>query len=194
VATDTKQRMIEAAAAQLRTVGLAATSFTDVVAASGAARGAIYHHFPAGKAELVRDAVAWTGQRVAAEFASIEATDPNDVVAAFLIAVRPAVEMSAGGASCAVAAVTLEAAQLDPTLTATVQTALASWVDTLDRQLRRAGSSETAARTLSTLLIAFLEGSHVLCRAEGSTAPFENGAVGMRAAARAMFSLITATP
>jgi AcrR family transcriptional regulator len=49
---DTKQRMIEAAALSLRTRGLAATSFTDVLAASGAARGAIYHHFPGARTTL----------------------------------------------------------------------------------------------------------------------------------------------
>ena len=41
MARDTKQRMVEAAAASLRRRGLTATSFTDVLTASGAARGAI---------------------------------------------------------------------------------------------------------------------------------------------------------
>ncbi|MDT7664602.1 MAG: TetR/AcrR family transcriptional regulator, lmrAB and yxaGH operons repressor [Pseudonocardiales bacterium] len=38
---DTKQRMVEAAAGLLRSRGLAAMSFTDVLAVSGAARGVI---------------------------------------------------------------------------------------------------------------------------------------------------------
>ena len=37
----------------MRRNGLAGTSFTEVLADSGAARGAIYHHFPGGKSELV---------------------------------------------------------------------------------------------------------------------------------------------
>lgn len=168
VTNDTKQRMVEAAAALLQTRGLAATSFTDVIEASGAARGAIYHHFPGGKTELARDAVAWTGRRVRAEFAAIDAQEADAVVAAFLALVRPVAARAAEGMSCAVAAVTVESAQLDPQLTDAVGDVLKSWVSELESQLRRTGASEAASRTVATLMITFLEGAQVLCRAAGN--------------------------
>ena len=183
---DTKQRMVEAAAGLLRSRGLAAMSFTDVLAVSGAARGVIYHHFPGGKAELAREAVAWTGRSVRARLAALDADDPGTVVTSFLAAVRPVVAESAAGSGCAVAAVTGECAQPDAELTAVSHGALRSWVDELDRHLRRTGARADAAAVLSTLMITFLEGAHVLCRAEGSLEPFDTGAAGVTAAARAL--------
>lgn len=188
MALTTKERMVEAAAGLVRRRGVTATSFSDVLEASGAARGAIYHHFPGGKTELTRDVVAWTGRSFQGRLASIQADDPRAVVARFLAAVRPAVEQSSCGVGCAVAAVTVESAQLDQDLTTVVQAALGSWVDELDRQLRRTGAEEAAARTLSVLMVTFLEGAHILCRAAGSTEPFDRGTVGILAAADALLS------
>lgn len=180
--------MVEAAAGLLQTGGLAATSFTDVLAVSGAARGAIYHHFPRGKVELARDAVLWTGRRVLAEFAAIGTQDPAAVVAAFLTLVRPVVGRAAAGSSCAVAAVTVESAQLDPELTAAVDTVLQSWVAELEGRLRAAGGSPAACRTTAVLMVAFLEGAQVLCRAAGSLGPFDEGAAGVTAAAQVLLN------
>lgn len=188
MALTTKERMVEAAAGLIRRRGITATSFTDVLEASGAARGAIYHHFPGGKIELARDVVAWTGRSVQGRLASIQADDARAVVTQFLEAVRPAVEQSAHGASCAVAAVTVESAQVSHDLTAVVQIALRSWVDELHRQLERTGAGEAAAKTLSMLMITFLEGAHILCRAAGTVEPFNVGAVGVLAATDALLS------
>lgn len=185
----TKQRMVEATADLLRARGLEATSFSDVLAASGAARGAIYHHFPGGKAELAREAVAWTGRSVAGRLAAIDADEPYAVVEQFLAAARVAVSQSAGGSSCAVAAVTVEAAQFDTLLTDGVHTALSSWVEELGRQLLRTGASEHAAATLSVLMITVMEGAHVLCRAAGSTEPFDRSSEGVLAAAKSILGL-----
>ena len=104
MAGDTKQRMIEATALALRQRGLAATSFTEVLAASGAARGAIYHHFPGGKEELAEHAVEWTGRRVRDEIQAIEGDDPDQVLDGFVARIRPVVAKSVAGTSCAVAA------------------------------------------------------------------------------------------
>ena len=182
----TKQRMIEEGSTLLRTRGMASTSFTDVLAASGAARGAIYHHFPGGKAELAREIVAWSGRSVRDRLSRLSANKPQEVVTGFLAAVRPVVEQSANGTSCAVAAVTVEAAQYDPELTEAVRTALLSWVDALNQQLVQAGAKPRAAASVAMLMVTFLEGTHVLCRAVGTLEPFDLGSLGIEAAAKAL--------
>ena len=48
--------MIAAAVRSLQHDGAEGMSFTDVLRVSGAARGAIYHHFPGGKSQLVAEA------------------------------------------------------------------------------------------------------------------------------------------
>ena len=168
--------MVESAASLLQRRGLAATSFTEVLAESGAARGGIYHHFPGGKAELAAEAVAWSGARIRASFAQLEAEDPAGVVQAFLGAVRPAVQRSAEGASCAVAAVVVEVSPSGSQPSRAAEHALDSWVDVLAGRLEVAGMGEADRTALATLLVTFLEGAHVLCRAAGSLEPFERGA------------------
>ena len=188
MASDTKQRMIEAAAVLIQSGGLAAASFTDVLDASGAARGAIYHHFPGGKAELAHDAVSWTGERVREHFAAIDAATPSAVVARFLAAVRPVAKGASAGVSCAVAAVTVESGQSDVALTQAVDAAFASWVLELESQLLSAGAEKRAARSVAVLLITFLEGTQILCRAAGSVRPFDDAAAALKGTADALFS------
>ena len=61
-----RQRMIETAAVVMRERGVEATSFSEVLARSGAPRGSIYHHFPGGKAQLIEEATRYGGEFTAA--------------------------------------------------------------------------------------------------------------------------------
>jgi AcrR family transcriptional regulator len=176
----TKALMVAATAQSLRQKGLAGTSFTEVLAESGAARGAIYHHFPGGKAELVKDAVEITGADVTAALSSLPELDTEaEVVDAFLELVRPVVLESAAGAGCAVAAVVNESAPGDP-LQIEAREALEGWRSTLVAHLRRAGVDKRRADQLATLLLTTLEGAHVLCRAAGEIGPFDRAAEALR--------------
>lgn len=188
MAADTRQRMVEAAANLLQQGGTTAASFTDVLSASGAARGAIYHHFPDGKTELTREAVAWTGRRVQVNLSSLGGTTAVEVVDAFLDTVRPVVADAALGRSCAVAAVVMEAGQVNASLTQTAQAALQSWIETLDARLVEAGAAPAAAHTVAVLLVTLLEGTQILCRAAGDLSPFNDGAASIHAAARVLLA------
>src|SRR5258706_13273015 len=66
VTKDTRASMVRSAATLIRTRGVSATSFSDVLADSGAPRGSVYHHFPEGKEQLAGDAIRWTSDRVLA--------------------------------------------------------------------------------------------------------------------------------
>src|SRR5436309_11525133 len=104
MASDTRQRMIEAAAELIRTRGLHEASFTEVLDASGAARGAIYHHFPGGKEELTREAVLYTQALFLARVRSGQHESPQAVLETFLDMLREII-LSEGGPGCAVGAV-----------------------------------------------------------------------------------------
>ena len=62
--TDSRSRMIHAAAELFRQRGYHATTFSDLVRDSGAPRGSTYFHFPGGKAELAREAIARAGDEL----------------------------------------------------------------------------------------------------------------------------------
>src|SRR5690349_12838081 len=101
MAAETRARMIDAALVELQQRGVAGMSFTDVLDASGAARGAIYHHFPGGKTQLITEAANCNAIDVRTALAALPATNPHAVVKAFLTTIRPTVEASATGTGCA---------------------------------------------------------------------------------------------
>lgn len=172
---DTRSRMIDAAVHALRHHGVAGMSFTDVLADSGGARGAIYHHFPGGKAELVTEAAVRNGAEVRARLAGLPGATPIEVVDAFLALIRPVVAESTGGSGCAVAAVALGGDGGGP-LEQIAAGAFSSWIATLAERLTAAGLAAGEADGLATTLITVLEGAHVLCRAAGSLEPYERAA------------------
>lgn len=172
--TDTRDRMVEAAVDALQHRGVAGMSFTEILAASGAARGAIYHHFPGGKTELVAEAATRNGQDVCGFLAALPAGTPLEVTEAFLAAIRPVLTASAStGSGCAVAALTIGTDRQDALLRQVAQRTFDSWTHTLTDRLTAAGLPSAAAADLATTLITLLEGAHVLCRAAGSTEPLE---------------------
>src|SRR5436309_5882099 len=109
MAPDTRARMIDAAIESLRRDGVAGMSFTGVLEASGAARGAIYHHFPRGKLQLVTEAAQLNATVVRELFMGLDGHTPEEVVQSFLETVRPVVQQSTTGTGCAVAAIAVAA-------------------------------------------------------------------------------------
>jgi TetR/AcrR family transcriptional repressor of lmrAB and yxaGH operons len=189
---DTRARMVGAAIEALQRRGVAGMSFTDVLRDSGAARGAIYHHFPGGKAQLVAEAAARHAEDVGNALAALPAGDPLVVVEAFLDSVRPVLAASTTGSGCAIAAITVGSAQPggsvepagdDASLRRIAESAFGSWTQILAERLSSADLPDDEARDLATTLIMLLEGAHVLCRAAGTQEPFER-------AARAVTALI----
>jgi AcrR family transcriptional regulator len=173
--SDTRTRMLEATVEALQRRGVAGMSFTEVLAASGAARGAIYHHFPGGKAQITAEAAACNGRDVLARLAALPADSVPAVVAAFWTTVRPAVQGSAAGGGCAVAALTVRAGEDadNDALRQVAATAFASWGGQLAERLGAAGLAPDEAADLAAMLLALLEGAHVMCRAAGTLLPFD---------------------
>jgi AcrR family transcriptional regulator len=200
MAGDTRDRMIDATVAALQRHGVDGMSFTEILASSGAARGAIYHHFPGGKAQLVAEAAARNGADVRAHLAGLPAGSPSAVVDAFLAMIRPVVAAAAGGSGCAIAAATLgavppsaaspgaappSAASPDVAppsgaghegLRGVAATAFSSWTTQLAERLTTAGMPPAEADELAITLISLLEGAQILCRAAGSLDPFDKAA------------------
>jgi AcrR family transcriptional regulator len=174
----TRDRMVDAAIDALRRDGVAGMSFTDVLEASGAARGAIYHHFPGGKSELVAEAVDRNARDVSAQLSQLRPGSPRSVVKEFTALIRPVVEASAAASSCAVAAGAMAGSEQRDRhlLQRAAGDAIASWINVLRERLEQSGVEPRGAAELASLLIATLEGAHVLVRAERRIEPFDQAA------------------
>jgi len=170
---DSRERMVRSAASLIRSRGLNATSFSEVLAASGAPRGSIYHHFPEGKEQLAEDAIKWTSERVLAHLRAGTAVTASEVLKRFIAMWRQVVVSSGGTAGCVVAGVALdtdarEAGQID-----VVRSTFRSWVKLLAELLEAVGVPSARATPIALATVAGMEGALILCRAEGNAKPLD---------------------
>jgi AcrR family transcriptional regulator len=172
--------MVSSAASLIRTRGVNATSFTEVVAESGAPRGSIYHHFPQGKDQLAGEAIRWTSERVLAHQRRCEAKTPEGVLDCFIGMWRQTVIASHGAAGCVVAGVAVDSLPDAEELMRLVKETFESWVQLLADQLRARGLRKDRARSVATATLAAMEGALILCRAERSVKPLETVAAELK--------------
>src|SRR5271154_6965956 len=109
MAGEIKQRMIARTAVLLAKKGLQGTSFSEVLEASGAPRGSLYHHFPGGKDELVLAALGAAGDQAMAVLDSLAGQPATEVAQTFIALWRMVLAKSDFAAGCAVVAVTVAA-------------------------------------------------------------------------------------
>src|ERR1700683_629897 len=107
MARSVREQMVDSAVVLLATRGLDGTSFSEVLGASGAPRGSIYHHFPGGKDELIAAAIEVAGGRAVALLRSLEGRSPAEIVDGFFAMWRAVLERSRFSAGCSVLAVTV---------------------------------------------------------------------------------------
>jgi AcrR family transcriptional regulator len=178
--TDSRASMVRGAASLIRTRGVNATSFSDVLAESGAPRGSIYYHFPKGKEQLAGDAIRWTSERVLAHQRACRATTPAGVLDCFIDMWRQVVLASGGTAGCVVAGVAIDTTADDRALIDVVRETFRSWVDLLTEQLAAVGLPARRASRIAVATVAGMEGALILCRAEGNNGPLETVAAELK--------------
>src|SRR5947209_7472710 len=102
-----RKDMIRTAAMLMRERGIEGTSLADVLAASGAPRGSIYHHFPEGKGQMIEEATRWAGDWMAEqEQISLEG-GPVSMLKALFDYWRAVLRDSGFDAGCPIAAVAI---------------------------------------------------------------------------------------
>ncbi len=171
MAGEVRDRMVEGAMALLARRGLHATSFSEVLSATGAPRGSLYHHFPAGKDQLVAAAVDRAGGLLVDALERCAGADASAVVRQFLAIWRAVLARSGCEAGCAVLAVTVatDSGELLSHATAVFR----AWRERLADLLEQGGLPAVPARRFAMVLIASAEGAVVLSRADHGIEPFE---------------------
>jgi AcrR family transcriptional regulator len=169
---ESRDKMIRATITLLSERGYAGTSFGDVMAASGAPRGSIYHHFPGGKQQLVAEAVTRYAEGLADRLrTAVQRGRSLDAVGLFVDGVRAGLRASDFAQSCPVAAVVLDVTPSDPVLLDLSAQAFASWRQILQTAFQHDGIDAARARRLAGFVVCAVEGALVLARAERSLTP-----------------------
>lgn len=184
--SDAKQRMIDGAVLLLAQRGLQATSFSEVLAATGAPRGSVYHHFPEGKDQLVAAAVDLAGARANSALDAVAGRPADEVTAYFLGLWRAVLTRSKLTAGCSVAAVTVATDSAD--LLEHTGAVFRGWRARLAELLADGGVDSVQAPGFAALLVAASEGAVIVARGEGDLEPFELVAESLLAQARALLA------
>ena len=173
MATDSRASMVRSAASLIRSRGVSATSFSDVLADSGAPRGSIYHHFPDGKEQLAGDAIRWTSARVLAHLRAGKPRSPSEVLERFIAMWRQVVVTSGATAGCVVAGVAIDTSPDEKAVMDVVRATFRSWEVVLAEELEAVSVPAARARPIALATLAGMEGALILCRAEGNVKPLD---------------------
>ena len=170
MATGTREAMLSSAIRLFRERGVGDTSFADVLAASGAPRGSVYHHFPGGKKQLVSEAIRSAGGYVAANFE--RSTDgPAEMVDRFARFYIRELERTDYREGCPLMAAAVAGAKEEAAGPAA--NAFSQIHESLTNSLTDADVDGSRASSLATLAISAIEGAIVLSRTEKSTEPLD---------------------
>src|SRR2546427_10810531 len=168
MATNSRASMVRSAASLIRSRGVNATSFSDVLADSGAPRGSIYHHFPDGKRQLAEDAIQWTSERLLTHLRAAAPASPSDVLERFIVMWRQVVVASGGSAGCVVAGVAIDTVPGEKDLMAVGRGTFRSWGAVLAEQLEAARVPSRRATPLALDTLDPTEGALLLSRPRGN--------------------------
>lgn len=169
-----RERMIVSTALLVRERGARATSLDAVLEHSGAPRGSVYHHFPGGREQLLREATDYAGEYVARRLEREATEDPLGAVDTLLDEYRTSLLASDFRAGCPVVAVAVEAGEDGPDLRDNVVGAFDRWRQIFARGFATRGIDEARSDELALLVVSGFEGALILSRAYRDLGPLES--------------------
>jgi len=173
-----RARIVEETAHQILAAGIGGTTLDSVRAATLTSKSQLFHYFPGGKAELVREVALWDSEQLGA------AQEPwiHDLGTwASWDGWRAALEQyyfGLGRWACPIGSLASEAVNGDAELAAAISTLIAEWTAHLERGVRRmqdAGEMRADAepRRLAAALLAAVQGGLLLAQIERASWPLE---------------------
>jgi AcrR family transcriptional regulator len=182
-----RDKLMMGAADMISRRGLNATSVRELAKHARAPLGSTYHYFPGGKQQVATEAVQFAGDVVSRTLGAELRAGPVQGLRAFLKMWRDVVVRSDFRAGCPVLAVSVEEPRDDETtpLEAAAKV-FADWEALLARSLREHGASRKDAQQVATLIVAAVEGTVAMCRAERSAEPLDRVAAQLERAVTAV--------
>lgn len=167
--------IINAAVRLFRRQGFAGTGLNDIVDASGAPKGSLYHYFPEGKASIAVAAVEEAGRRVAETMAKLarEHHSAADMMRAHGRLYSGWMRKSGFRDGCPITTVLLELAPRNRSVSQAGRASYAARLAILREKLAADGFAPVRAERLSVLCVSALQGALIQSRVERSGAAIE---------------------
>lgn len=166
MARSTRESILTATAELMRVKGFGAVGMKDVVAASGAPIGSIYHHFPGGKTQIAREALVAAGVAYGLLIPTLVAPHDDLGEAVESVFAQAATDMAETGFAnmCPVGTVAAEVADTVEELRDATAAVFTGWLDGGTAYFESRGIPPTAARDLTITVVSALEGAFILAR------------------------------
>jgi TetR/AcrR family transcriptional repressor of lmrAB and yxaGH operons len=154
-----RRPIVDAAVTLFRRQGYAGTGLNDIVDASGAPKGSLYHYFPAGKSSI-----------------ALAAVEEAELLRAHARLLSGWMRKSGFRDGCPITTVLLELAPKDRGVAEAGRKAYAARIDVIKRKLITDGFSPGRTERLAVLCVATLQGALIQARVERSGMPIETAA------------------
>jgi AcrR family transcriptional regulator len=174
----TRQRIIEATGEHILASGIGGTTLDTVRAATLTSKSQLFHYFPGGKDELVREVAAWEGRQL------LEAQEPEiHDLGSWASWERWRTRLvdyyiGRGRWACPIGSLATQAAMTDSELESAIAESMRAWRAALAagvRKMQRTGNVDGAAEpdTIATVILAAIQGGLILSQPERSAWPLE---------------------
>ena len=167
---ETRQKMLVATIEVMRERGAAGVTVDEVLARSGAPRGSVYHHFPAGRAQLIDEALDYAGESFTGMIERAARNGADAVITRLIAFWTRVLEDSDFRAGCPVVP-TAAGGGDDEALAHKAALILAGWRSTVAAAFEAEGWPAADADSLATTCLASITGAIAFCRAARSIDP-----------------------
>lgn len=184
----TRERILTASVDLMRSRGFRGTGLKDVTVAAAATTGSLYHFFPGGKDELVREAIRTDGAAHEVTFTDVArtASGPGAAISTYFDLAADILEATDYVDLCPIGTIAGETASTHDEIRGACDDVFRGWQRTVTSELVAAGLNDDDAAELSATTVAALLGGFVLVRTQRSGTP-------LRAAGRQLRALVEAS-
>ncbi|TWX34956.1 TetR/AcrR family transcriptional regulator [Frigoribacterium sp. ACAM 257] len=174
----TRQRIIEATGEQILASGIGGTTLDTVRAATLTSKSQLFHYFPGGKAELVREVAAWEGgQLLAAQQPHVDDLGSWESWSAWREALVD-YYLGLGRWACPIGSLATQAAMTDPELERVIVESMGAWRDLLAAGVRKMQASgdvdrEADPERIAMVILTAVQGGLVMSQPLRSAWPLE---------------------
>ena len=170
----TRTKMLVSAAEVLRERGAAGVTIDEVLARSGAPRGSVYHHFPEGRSQILREALDFAGYEISASLDEAAKESTTVLLRRFVQLWENALLTSDYTAGCPVLAAAVGSGEDEAQLTSVAAEIFCRWRYAAKESYLRDGFEPAEASALADTTLAAMEGAVVLCRSVRSLQPLHD--------------------
>lgn len=170
--TPTRAQLLEAATALMRESGLSGAGINEIVRASGAPKGSVYHFFPGGKNQIVSEALELHTARTVAFIEQTLAGPrrPAKKLEALFEAYAGRLEHGRYRVSCPSGTVCLDLDAEMETLRARVAATFDRYIEAIARHVRV--GSPRRSKAFAAFVLTAIQGAFIRGRADRSGEPF----------------------